>query len=238
MAPDGGGADNRLVGEGKRELAQVVVGPPAKREEGKNLNPPCARRARCLAARAPIEGGSSVGRQPRRTGLGGRPSGAGTGGGEWRSGEKIPLRASRHGDFGQLRMKASGGRRDRRGVVGSARLTPVEAACWGAVRRSGRPLAWRGRRLPRGGRLARARQAVTPVGAAVGVARAAASAWRQARASETGGNGCWGKKAEALPGGPHGVGGFGLAVRSDRRVRPAKEVKDLIFSIQHRSRKN
>jgi hypothetical protein len=70
------------------------------------------------------------------------------------------------------------------------------------------------------------------------VARAAASAWRQARASETGGNGCWGKKAEALPGGPHGVGGFGLAVRSDRRVRPAKEVKDLIFSIQHRSRKN
>jgi hypothetical protein len=53
MAPDGGGADNRLVGEGKRELAQVVVGPPAKREEGKNLNPPRARRARCLAARAP-----------------------------------------------------------------------------------------------------------------------------------------------------------------------------------------
>jgi hypothetical protein len=34
MAPDGGGANNRLVGEGKRELAQVVVGPPAKREEG------------------------------------------------------------------------------------------------------------------------------------------------------------------------------------------------------------
>jgi hypothetical protein len=51
----------------------------------------------------------------------------------------------------------------------------------------------------------------TPVRAAVGVARAAASAWRQARARETGVTGVGGKKAEALPGGPRGAqGGFGL----------------------------
>jgi hypothetical protein len=110
MAPDDIREDNMLVGEGEPELARVVVGPPAKREEGNNLNPPRTPRAQCLAAHAPKRRRKAYGEAAEEDE---RPSGAGTGGREWRSGENIPLHVLRHGNFGQLEMKAGGGRRDQ-----------------------------------------------------------------------------------------------------------------------------
>jgi hypothetical protein len=110
MVPDDIREDNMLVGEGELELARVVVGPPAKMEEGNNLNPPRMPRAQCLAAHAPKRRRKAYGEAAEEDE---RPSGAGTGGREWRSGENIPLHVLRHGNFGQLEMKAGGGRRDR-----------------------------------------------------------------------------------------------------------------------------
>jgi hypothetical protein len=88
----------------------------------------------------------------RRVGLSGRLRGAGTGGVEWRSGEKIPKRASRHGDFSQLGMKAGWWQtRLTRSGRQCQKITPTRATCWGGAHRSNRPLSWHGRQLPRGG---------------------------------------------------------------------------------------
>jgi hypothetical protein len=88
----------------------------------------CARR---YAARAPngergMQGGSQGG------GLGGRLRGAGTGGVEWQSREKIPKCASRHGDFGQLGMKVGWWQtRPMRSGGQCPKIALTRATCWG-----------------------------------------------------------------------------------------------------------